>query len=114
MSMFVKQILEKSISARRHAFIPPSVDCPLQFDDTNINFQTQILEKSGFSEETCLHPSLCRLPRTRSLSLSIEEAATVMFSMVAAAWVAGKACLRDAINIRTAKDKRLLSELTRN
>ncbi|KAK2990125.1 hypothetical protein RJ640_014794 [Escallonia rubra] len=54
-----------------------------QFDDTNIDFQTKILEKSGFSEETCLHPSLCRLPRTRSLSLSIEEAATVMFSMVA-------------------------------
>ncbi|KAK2983008.1 hypothetical protein RJ640_012883 [Escallonia rubra] len=72
----------------------PLSTAQLQFDDTNIDFQTQILEKSGFSEETCLHPSLCRLPRTRSLSLSIEEAATVMFSMVAAAWVAGKACLR--------------------
>ncbi|KAK2973856.1 hypothetical protein RJ640_003264 [Escallonia rubra] len=64
----------------------PLSTAQLQFDDTNIDFQTQILEKSGFSEETCLHPSLCRLPRTRSLSLSIEEAATVMFSMVAAAW----------------------------
>ncbi|KAK2965412.1 hypothetical protein RJ640_001489 [Escallonia rubra] len=66
MSMFIKHVLLEK-----------------QFDDTNIDFQTKILEKSSFSEETCLHPSICRLPRTRSLSLSIKEAATVMFSMVA-------------------------------
>lgn len=53
-----------------------------QFDDNSLIFQSKILEKSGFSEETSIPPFLFRLPITKSLSFNKEEAATVMFSVV--------------------------------
>ncbi|KAG6668084.1 probable 3-ketoacyl-CoA synthase 21 [Carya illinoinensis] len=52
-------------------------------DPESIAFQTKILEKSGFSEETCIPPSLSQLPLRKSLSSATEEAETVMFSAVA-------------------------------
>lgn len=51
-------------------------------DPDSIAFPVKILEKSGFSEETCVPPSLTRVPKKNSLSFAMEEAATVMFSAV--------------------------------
>ncbi|KAI3469368.1 hypothetical protein Pfo_026031 [Paulownia fortunei] len=53
-----------------------------QFDPNSVAFQVKILEKSGFSEETCVAPSLSRLPIAKSLSVAIDEAETVIFSVV--------------------------------
>ncbi|KAE8076774.1 hypothetical protein FH972_015401 [Carpinus fangiana] len=51
-------------------------------DPDSIAFQIKILEKSGFSEETCVPPSLTRLSPRKSLSFAMEEAVTVMCSVV--------------------------------
>ena len=51
-------------------------------DPDSIAFQVKILEKSGFSEETCIPPSLTCLPIRKSLSFALEEVTTVMFSAV--------------------------------
>ncbi|KAA8548928.1 hypothetical protein F0562_000612 [Nyssa sinensis] len=53
-----------------------------QFDQESMAFQTKILEKSGFSDETCIPPSLTQLPIRKSLSFTIQEASSVIFSMV--------------------------------
>ncbi|XP_057957689.1 probable 3-ketoacyl-CoA synthase 21 [Malania oleifera] len=53
-----------------------------QFDPDSIAFQMKILEKSGFSGETCVPPSLSQLPIRKSLSFAKEEATTVIFSVV--------------------------------
>ena len=51
-------------------------------DPDSIAFQIKILEKSGFSEETCIPPSLARVPIRKSLPLAVEEVVTVIFSVV--------------------------------
>ncbi|XP_052191017.1 probable 3-ketoacyl-CoA synthase 21 [Diospyros lotus] len=52
------------------------------FDPDAIAFQVKILERSGFSEETCIPPSLQELPIRKSFLFNKEEAETVMFSVV--------------------------------
>lgn len=49
----------------------------------SIAFQCKILAKSGYSEETCIPPSLARLPKTKAHSLALEEAETIMFAAIA-------------------------------
>nr|POE49710.1 putative 3-ketoacyl-coa synthase 21 [Quercus suber] len=51
-------------------------------DPASIAFQIKILEKSGFSEEICIPPSLPRVPIRKSLPLAVEEVVTVIFSVV--------------------------------
>ncbi|KAJ7980287.1 3-ketoacyl-CoA synthase [Quillaja saponaria] len=51
-------------------------------DSESVAFQCKILEKSGFSEETCIPPSLARIPKTQSISFSTEEAVTIMNSAI--------------------------------
>ncbi|KAK6930188.1 FAE1/Type III polyketide synthase-like protein [Dillenia turbinata] len=53
-----------------------------QFDPDSVAFQIKILEKSGFSAETSVPPSLLRLPIKKTLPLTLEEAKTVMFAVV--------------------------------
>ncbi|XP_073309273.1 probable 3-ketoacyl-CoA synthase 21 [Primulina huaijiensis] len=53
-----------------------------QFDDDSVAFQIKVLEKSGFSDETSIAPSLFRVPITKSLSFNKDEAETVIFSLV--------------------------------
>ncbi|KAK6161097.1 hypothetical protein DH2020_004478 [Rehmannia glutinosa] len=53
-----------------------------QFDDNSVAFQIKILEKSGFSEETCVPPCLTQLPIAKTLSIAMDEAETVIFSIV--------------------------------
>ncbi|KAL2470364.1 putative 3-ketoacyl-CoA synthase 20 [Abeliophyllum distichum] len=64
MSMFVEHILHE------------------QFDQNSVAFQIKILEKSGFSEETCIPPYLSQLPIKKSLSFNRDEATTVIFTVV--------------------------------
>ncbi|KAM7280145.1 hypothetical protein ACFE04_007279 [Oxalis oulophora] len=54
-----------------------------QIDPDSIAFQLKILERSGFSEETSIPPSLTHLPIIKSQTLDKEEAMTVIFSIVA-------------------------------
>jgi 3-ketoacyl-CoA synthase len=51
-------------------------------DADSIAFQIKILEKSGFSEETSVPPSLTRISPRKSLSFAMEEAVMVMCSAV--------------------------------
>lgn len=51
-------------------------------DPDSIAFQIKILEKSGFSEETCVPPSLTRVSPRKSISFAMEEAVMVMCSAV--------------------------------
>ncbi|CAI9771067.1 unnamed protein product [Fraxinus pennsylvanica] len=53
-----------------------------QFDQNSLAFQIKILEKSGFSGETCIPPSLSQLPITKSLAFNKDEATTVIFTVV--------------------------------
>ncbi|KAL2459660.1 putative 3-ketoacyl-CoA synthase 20 [Forsythia ovata] len=53
-----------------------------QFDPNSVAFQIKILEKSGFSEETCIPPTLSQLPIKKSLSFNKDEATTVIFTVV--------------------------------
>ncbi|XP_062150315.1 probable 3-ketoacyl-CoA synthase 21 [Alnus glutinosa] len=51
-------------------------------DADSIAFQIKILEKSGFSEETSVPPSLTRISPRKSLSFAMEEVVMVMCSAV--------------------------------
>ncbi|KZV31139.1 putative 3-ketoacyl-CoA synthase 20 [Dorcoceras hygrometricum] len=53
-----------------------------EFDDDAVAFQIKVLEKSGFSDETSIAPSLFRVPITKSLSFDRDEAKMVLFSLV--------------------------------
>lgn len=72
---------------------PPSYRTPMslfvehseledELDQESMEFQIKILEKSGFSEETSVPPALTCLPINKSISLSIDETQTVVFSVV--------------------------------
>ncbi|XP_039127810.1 3-ketoacyl-CoA synthase 6-like [Dioscorea cayenensis subsp. rotundata] len=52
------------------------------FDDRSVRFQTLILERSGLGEETCLPPPHHYIPPTPSLSSSLHETHTVLFSAI--------------------------------
>ncbi|KAF6156727.1 hypothetical protein GIB67_033196 [Kingdonia uniflora] len=52
------------------------------FDHESVNFQLKILEKSGFGSETCIPPSMSRLPLTKSSTFDEEEAKTIIFSII--------------------------------
>ncbi|KAL3812904.1 hypothetical protein ACJIZ3_014172 [Penstemon smallii] len=58
------------------------IELEQQFDQKSTEFQIKILERSGFSEETCVSPSLTHLPIKKSYKTSINEAETVIFSVV--------------------------------
>ncbi|KAM1380009.1 hypothetical protein ACFX2I_021802 [Malus domestica] len=51
-------------------------------DPESAAFQIKILEKSGFSEETSIPPSLACLPIKKSLQFALEEVKAVMFGAV--------------------------------
>ncbi|XP_068328064.1 3-ketoacyl-CoA synthase 7-like [Pyrus communis] len=51
-------------------------------DPESAAFQIKILEKSGFSEETSIPPSLTCLPIKKSLQFALEEVKAVMFGAV--------------------------------
>ncbi|KAI4317575.1 hypothetical protein L6164_025437 [Bauhinia variegata] len=51
-------------------------------DPEAVSFQCRILEKSGFSEETSLPPSLARLPKRKSITFALEEAETIMYEAI--------------------------------
>ncbi|KAL5852383.1 hypothetical protein ACOSQ3_007501 [Xanthoceras sorbifolium] len=53
-----------------------------QMDADSLTFQVKILEKSGFSEETCIPACMTLLPIGKSLSSAREEAESVIFSTV--------------------------------
>lgn len=72
---------------------PPSYRTPMslfvehseleeELDQESMEFQIKILEKSGFSEETSVPPALTCLPKNKSISFSIDETQTVVFSVV--------------------------------
>ncbi|KAH6831915.1 3-ketoacyl-CoA synthase 21 [Perilla frutescens var. hirtella] len=72
---------------------PPSYRAPMslfvehleledELDQDSVDFQIKILEKSGFGEETSVPPALTRLPIDKSISFSIDETQTVVFSVV--------------------------------
>ncbi|KAH7444073.1 hypothetical protein KP509_02G063100 [Ceratopteris richardii] len=50
------------------------------FDESSLEFQRKILERSGLSEETCLPSALHQLPAVPSMAAAREEAEEVMFS----------------------------------
>ncbi|XP_028786865.1 probable 3-ketoacyl-CoA synthase 21 [Neltuma alba] len=54
-----------------------------KMDPDSIAFQCKILEKSGYSEQTCISPSLACIPKTKALSSALEEAETTMFTAIA-------------------------------
>ena len=58
------------------------VSLDTRFDPDSIAFQIKILERSGFSSETCVPPSFCEHPIRKSLSFALEEASLVIFSVV--------------------------------
>lgn len=72
---------------------PPSYRAPMslfvehleldpELDQESIDFQVKILEKSGFGEETCVPPALTCHPSDKSLTFTIDETRTVIFSVV--------------------------------
>ncbi|XP_051136416.1 3-ketoacyl-CoA synthase 4-like [Andrographis paniculata] len=52
------------------------------FDDSSLEFQRKILERSGIGEETYLPEALHRLPPNPSMTAAREEAEQVMFGVV--------------------------------
>ncbi|XP_039173767.1 probable 3-ketoacyl-CoA synthase 21 [Eucalyptus grandis] len=61
---------------REHLFFDDKVD------PKSKAFLIKIFDKSGYSEETCIPPSITELPIKKSLSSALEEAETVIFSVV--------------------------------
>ncbi|XP_054822696.1 probable 3-ketoacyl-CoA synthase 21 [Prosopis cineraria] len=52
-------------------------------DPDSVAFQCKILEKSGYSEQTCIPPPLACIPKTKALSSALEEVETIMFAAIA-------------------------------
>ncbi|KAK9146960.1 hypothetical protein Sjap_006863 [Stephania japonica] len=52
------------------------------FDEKSLQFQIKMLEKSGYGQQTCIPPSLTQLPIKKKYPFSVEEAETVIFSIV--------------------------------
>lgn len=61
---------------QEHLFLDEKVD------QKSKAFLSKIFEKAGFSEETSIPPSITELPIKKSLSSALEEAETVIFSVV--------------------------------
>ncbi|XP_027338302.1 probable 3-ketoacyl-CoA synthase 21 [Abrus precatorius] len=51
-------------------------------DPEAVAFQCKIMAKSGFSDETSISPSLAQMPKIKALSFALEEAETIMCSVI--------------------------------
>ncbi|XP_014498962.1 probable 3-ketoacyl-CoA synthase 21 [Vigna radiata var. radiata] len=51
-------------------------------DPEAVAFQCKIMAKSGFSELTSISPSLAQIPKIKALSFALEEAETIMCSVI--------------------------------
>ena len=51
-------------------------------DPDAVAFQCKIMAKSGFSEQTSISPSLAQIPKIKALSFALDEAETIMCSVI--------------------------------